>query len=230
MARKVTVLIVYLLLLAGHVTAQQASPAVEPGGASETAVKVPTQASEDFTIVEVLEAMLRDLRGEIRELRHELREEMRELTDRAVEESQRTVREGLNDTRRLYVAVQNRVADSTVEMGPGEEKDINTVYPATSAGFVTATANLKGAGRCVLLGHASAETKSLKSPRDPRYLRGVSALQYAPGGGPNHEDINPYIPLGSIAFPVREKEFWTVTGCDHYDTRVIFYTLELSGK
>lgn len=126
----------------------------------------------------------------------------------------------------------------SVEIGLGEAKDLDTPYQATSAGFVTATAETGGAGRCLLYGYAAADSRSLNSPRNPRYLRAVSSLQYAPGGtvhGRPTEVVHPYVPLGSITFPVRKGEFWTVIGCDQYHeefraqqkTSVKFYALEL---
>lgn len=147
-------------------------------------------------------------------------------------EERRAVHEGLNDMRELYAALKNR----SVEIGLGEEKIPNVEHQATAAGFVTATTTLGGVGRCNLSGYAS----PLEGAQNPIYLRGVSGLQYGPGGA-NHridgyipEDIHPYIVSGSIAFPVRENEFWTVTvtgrGCSADNTKTTFHTLKLSNQ
>ena len=189
------------------------------------------QANEGNQRYAILEAMLRDLR-----------EELRALKDAVIEESQRIVREGLDDTRRL-------LNEMRVEIKPGEAGEHYTVhqsadtagyryYQARSTGFVTATAQTGGAGRCILYGYAAvaAQPENLRS--DP-YLRAVSSLQYAPGGnqhvdlqagGYRIEDIHPYLPLDSITFPVRKNELWTVTGCGDDKTKIKFYTVKLSGQ
>ena len=160
------------------------------------------------------------------ELRRKLREEMKGLTGGAVEESRHAVRE--------------RLDAMTVEIGSGKAAKLNEVYQAMSAGIVTATAALGGAGSCIIYGYAAIGRESLKSLRKPEYLRGSSALQYAPGPGDEdhggllgryrHEDLHPYLPLDSITFPVRKNEFWSVAGCDDYDTEIKFYALELSDQ
>lgn len=196
---------------------------------NEEPVAETAQASEGDQRYAILEAMLRDLR-----------EELRELKNAAIEESRRIVRRGLDDTRRLLNEIR-------IEIEPGKAGEHYTVHTsskgtvyqqALSAGLVTVTATTGGAGACHLQGHVSTDPLNLDPPVDNRFLRGVSSLQYAPGNHGMHnmppEEVHPYIPLGSITFPVREGEFWTVTGCNATSrwgakqTRTIkFYALKL---
>ena len=168
-----------------------------------------------------------------------LDEQLEKVHTQITEANQKTVsifNEELEKIRTQTTEANQRTR--SVEIGPGEAKDLDTPYQATSAGFVTATAETGGAGRCILYGYAAADSRSLNSPRNPRYLRAVSSLQYAPGGtvhGRPTENVHPYLPLSSFAFPVRKGEFWTVIGCDQYHeefkaqqkTSIKFYALEL---
>ena len=172
-------------------------------------------ASEGDQRYATLEAMIRDLQEELRKLK-----------------------EGLNNTRILP-------NETRVEVKSGKPKKRYTlaggvnIYRAKSAGFVTATANLDGAGSCILYGYATV-TAVPESLASVPHLRAVSALQYAPGPGNEdhggllgryrHEDLHPYIPSGSIVFPVRKGELWSVTGCDDYKPNIEFYALELSDQ
>lgn len=174
-----------------------------------------THASEGDQRYTTLEAMIRDLQEELRKLK-----------------------EGLNNTRKPP-------NETRIEVKPGKPGAPYTptggvkIYRAKSAGFVTATADLGGAGSCILYGYATV-TAVPESLISAPHLRAASALQYAPGPGNEdhggllgrylHEDLHPYLPLGSIVFPVRKGELWSVTGCDDYNPNIEFYALELSDQ
>ena len=163
----------------------------------------------------------------------------------ALEEAD-TLRKGLGTVKALIEEGEDFVMDVstnimersdfwsnlTVDLGAGKAKEFDTTYSAESAGFVTATASLAGSGRCIVYGYAAANCEGLDCPRRPEFLRATSALQYAPGGRVHNratEDVHPYLPLGSITFPVRKDEFWIVTGCAGHDVKIEFYAVELSG-
>lgn len=203
MTRAVLVFGVCLSLLLGErAVAQRPSEVAEPENTTPTRAVGTTavQESEDRTIAGILEALIRDLRGEIRELRRELREEMKELADDAVEESQRAVREGLVDARRLYLAAQSRLDGLTVDVGPCEERLPDRTYHAATAGIAVAAMNQQGDSRSGVQGFVAPVPEILEGEIDRQYRRGGASVRYA--------NIDAYLLYDSITMPVGEGEYW----------------------